>query len=155
MKFELRSIGYWAIIKISFTLNLVMGFLIGIFYAFFLMLMAPFMTELQGFGDMPMFEDGIGFLLILIPIAFSLLGAVFNTILLLIAAFIYNVVARLVGGLEFELRQCDVPPPQTYQAAPAHQYAAPPPPPPPPPVGPLPPDVQPPEEGTDSGRPQV
>ena len=36
MRYEIKSIGIWALIKISFFLNLVMGFITGVVYSFFL-----------------------------------------------------------------------------------------------------------------------
>ncbi len=160
MKFELHSIGYWTIVKVGFVLNLVVGLCFGILFALFVGGIMTIASELGGLGGMPMLEEdmpSIGILIILYPFLFGFVGAVINTIMWLIVAFVYNTIARLVGGLEFEMRQCDIAPTPAYQPAqPAYAApSAPPPPPPPPPVEPLPPDVQPPEEGTDSGKPQV
>jgi len=164
MKFELRSIGYWSVVKVGFILNLVVGLCFGFIFALFVGGMMTIMSEFGGMSGMPMLEEDIpsvGVLIILYPFLFGFVGAVLNTIFALIAAFVYNMIARLVGGIEFELKQQEMTPVATYQTSPS-QYAAqspqaqaPPPPPPPPSVEPLPPDVQPPEEGTDSGKPQV
>ena len=36
MRYELKSLGAWAFVKVSFFLNLVIGFIIGVLYAGFL-----------------------------------------------------------------------------------------------------------------------
>ncbi len=173
MKLELKSIGYWSIIKISFVVNLVLGaiigFVVGTFMSFF-MALASQMGEIGG-SSMPFFNEGSGaaggiVMIILLVIIYGFLGAIFNTILCIIATFIYNLAAKLLGGIELEFVDipANLPPysysgyqpsqPQAYQTPPPQQPAPPPPPPPPPlgppppppPVQPLPPDIEPPED---------
>lgn len=173
MKYEIKAIGYWSVIKISFILNLVIGFIFGIFYALF---MGAILSIAEQFGGMPSMPAetfdtlSTGAMIIIFPIMFSLMGAFFNTILALIITFVYNIIARLMGGLEFELSEIRVQPvsyapsqPQYYQPQsqpppappkPSPPASTPPPaesqpeppsrPSPPPPVQPLPPDVVPP-----------
>ena len=96
----------------------------------------------------------IGILMFVLPIVFAIGSAVFNTILCVIVIGIYNLVARIVGGLEFDFHSMEgfqqVPgtkpvasstPTATY--TPRQPYQQPPPPPPPdttPPPPPPPPD---------------
>lgn len=161
MKLELKSIGYWSVVKIAFVVNLVVGaiigFFIGVFMSFF-MALASEMGELGG-TPLPFFEDsGTGGIVMIIMMVFlyGFLGAIFNTILCIIGTFIYNMAAKLLGGIELEFAEVPVPmPPYAYGTYQPGQPSAPPyyappqrptPPPPPPPVQPMPPDMKPPEE---------
>ena len=152
MKYELRSIGYWSVIKISFVVNLVVGFLVGIFLAIFMSLMMALMGSVGELTGMPFPQDempSFGLLIIIYPLMLSLGGAVFNTILLLIIVFIYNIATKVMGGIEIELAEVAVLQP-TYEPSttpPPHAYPPrPETPPPPPPVEPMPPDMKPPDE---------
>jgi len=164
VKFELKSIGYWPLIKVSFLINLIVGFIGGLFFALFMGLMFSLIDQFGGMPGMPpMYTEEmapIGVMLVLYPFMFAIGGAVFYTIFFLIIAFIYNLIAKLVGGLEFTLKEVQLqpvgyptqPPPMYAQAQP--QQTPPPPtrptpPPPPPPVEPLPPDVTPPDDKPD------
>jgi len=139
MRYEIKSIGIWAFVKISFFLSLVIGFVFGLFYAaFFSMILAVGSAGPYGdIGDLPFDPGAIGpILLIILPIGFAIGSAVINTLLGVISIVVYNLIARLTGGLEFELQSVTsaapvsgmppVPPPQ-----PEPQRFAPPPPPPP------------------------
>jgi hypothetical protein len=169
MKFELKSIGYWPLIKVSFIINLIVGFILGLFFALFIGAMLSIMNEIGGMPGMPMYSDEmppLGFMLILYPFMFAIFGAVFYTILCLVIAFIYNMIAKVVGGLEFNLNEIRLQPvtytapqPAYYQPPqqtppppaqpPSSPPTPPPPPPPPPPVEPLPPDITPPDNRPD------
>lgn len=164
MKLELKSIGYWSVIKIAFVVNLILGaivgFFVGVFMSFF-MALASEMGELGG-SPFPFMEDGgaAGGLVMIIMMVFiyGFLMAIFNTILCIIATFIYNIAVKFLGGIEFEFAEIQTPmPPYAYGSyqqpgqPPAQPYYTPPPqrptpPPPPPPVQPMPPDMKPPEE---------
>jgi len=150
MKFELKSFGYWSVIRVSFIVNLLLGLLIGVFFAVFVGLMFSFITSFTGMAGMPAFEEEMPpflLLLILYPIMFGFGGAVFNTIIAVIGVFIYNMIGKFIGGLELEMTEMVLQP-----AVPAQQAARPPrQPPPPPPMQPLPPDMKPPDEKTDEG----
>ncbi len=167
MKLELKSIGYWSLIKVSFIVNFVLGLAIGLMYAVFFGFIMAITQSMGQFGNMPFPEEGIGVgvLVVVLPIFFGFLSAVFNTILVTIMAFVYNLIAKGIGGLELEFSQLPVqttnvayqnqaaavqtaPPPQPQkppvqpQQAPPQQPATPAPgsttPPPPPPVQPYP-----------------
>lgn len=159
MKFELRSISYWPLIKISFVINLIFGFVMGIFFALFIGVIFSLASNLSGLGGMPMFQEGmpsVGLLLILYPFIFGFGGAFINTIAALILAFIYNMVTKAIGGLEVELNQIILQPVATasaqmaqtpgYYVSSSHQPPVPPPP--PPPIQPLPPDMVPPPDSS-------
>lgn len=105
MRYELKNIGIWAFIKIAFFLNMVVGFVFGLFYAVItIMVLAmaasmPFMN-MQGV-DPEALNPGIIF--VTMPLMFSFIGAVFVTMFELIVLGLYNLFSRLLGGLEFKL----------------------------------------------------
>jgi hypothetical protein len=104
MKCELKRLGLWSVVKISFVVNLVLGFLLGIFYALFIMMLAfaPMTYMPRDFdSDFPMAVGGV--MMIILPIFMAGIAAVMNTILALIGALVYNLAAKLFGGLECEL----------------------------------------------------
>ncbi len=147
MRYEMKSVAVWPVVKVTFLLSLVLGFLLGLFLA---LIIGPMMAMMSSLG-MPesQMESGrlsIGALMLFLPIIYALLMAVFNTIGALIATGLYNLVARWGGGLEFELAQVvethEYRPAQpvvygtpTYSAPPAYPTPPPPPPPPPPQQG--------------------
>lgn len=162
MRYELKNIGIWAFIKIAFFLNMVVGFVFGLFYAvltimvFALAASMPFMN-MSGI-DPEALSPGI--LLVSFPLMFSFIGAVFVTMFELIVLVLYNLFSRFLGGLEFKLEPIEpatvvqnptavpaasVTPPVVpiAPAAPVAPSVAPilQPPPPPPPVAPVAPDV--------------
>ena len=107
MKLELKSIGIWSFFKISFIFNLIFGFIFGFIYAMFAGLILTFMSSMPMFdsGDINPDDLSIGVLMIGIPIFMAIFMAVINTIMGVIALGIYNLVAKLVGGLEFNFDQ--------------------------------------------------
>ena len=165
MKYELKSIGAWSFIKISFIVNLIVGFLIGLLYAMFLI---PFLTLMGNAGpfgtqtDIDFSDVPIGVMIIILPIMFAFGGAVFNTIFGLIVIGVYNLAARLLGGLEFNLNPtqvagpspaaASVQQPEMQQTEMRPTYAAPPPPPPRPSSRPVQPE-RPPDIPGDSDAP--
>ena len=84
MRYELKSIPYWAFIKIAFFINLIGGFIFGFFYAVFFSL---FISVLQNIPAMYEFDNlGIetapmGFMIIILPIFIGFFSAFFNTII--------------------------------------------------------------------------
>lgn len=155
MKFELKSIGYWSLIKVSFLINLIIGFILGLFFALFVGFMLSVIEQFGGMPGMPMYAEEmapIGIMLVLYPFMFAFFGAIFYTIFFLIVAFVYNMIAKVLGGIEFDLNEVQIRP-VAYTAPVSPSYAQPrqaaPPPPPPPPVEPLPPDITPPEDRKD------
>ena len=54
MRYELKSIGIWSFVKISFFMNLILGAVFGFFYAIFLGLFVSLM------GNTPLADD-LGF----------------------------------------------------------------------------------------------
>jgi len=168
MKMELKSIGYWSLLKISFVINFVMGLVFGLFYAILLGFIVAISSNIGNIGGMGFSPDELpafGIMVIIFPLMFGFGAAVFNTILYLILAFVYNITAKAFGGLELNLEQVQEhtqyampqqsvsgavhqaqkppqaqfqqsPPPPTPQQTQSEQRPSPTPPPPPPPVQP-------------------
>ncbi|MCK4857020.1 MAG: DUF3566 domain-containing protein [candidate division Zixibacteria bacterium] len=129
MKYELKRIAVWPVIRITFMLSLVLGFITGIFYAIFITMFAFLPMQMGGtFGsepDLPMAVGGI--LLVIMPIFMAGFMAVINTIMAIITTLVYNLAARLTGGLEWELAPLDkrvIQPASTTPPPPADQPGA-------------------------------
>ncbi|MEW5993006.1 MAG: DUF3566 domain-containing protein [Candidatus Zixiibacteriota bacterium] len=106
MRYEIKSIGVWAFLKVSFFFNLVIGFLFGLFYALILGFMMTIMSQVPQFYEefnFPMESVSVGFLLIIMPIFCAIVGAILYTIIGVILVLIYNLIARIVGGFEVNL----------------------------------------------------
>jgi len=136
MRYEVKSLGAWAFVKVSFFLNLIIGFIFGLLYAGFmgLVIAATSALPFEEVGQMPFDAEAIGpMFLVLLPIIFAVGGAIFHTLFGLIIIGAYNLIAKLVGGLEMTLDPVEQVQPvhtQPVQVAPPYQ----PPPPPPPPA---------------------
>ena len=105
MKLELKKISVWAAVKVSFVLNLILGFIIGIFYALMFMFLASLPMSLQAEESSRIFSVFAGVTAIFLPFICAFFCAVFNTALAAIMAFAYNLIVKLTGGLEFEFKQ--------------------------------------------------
>ncbi len=101
MKLELKRIGVWSLVKISFVVNLIFGFILGIFYAFLFALMAALPVNMEE-GSSGMFSVFAGVAAILLPFICAIACAVFNTILAAIGGWVYNLIAKATGGIELE-----------------------------------------------------
>ncbi|MFH1374589.1 MAG: DUF3566 domain-containing protein [bacterium] len=171
MRYEIKAIGFWPFIKISFFFNLIIGFLFGLLYALMLSVIMTIAGQLSNFPieglGVDIEELSIGGMVVIMPILFAILGAVFHTLIGVVLIAIYNLIARLVGGLEFDLKAVTAephptpaPPPTGVvigaPVVPPTQPSGPPPttpaPPMPPPSAPSPPPPGQSDPGTDSHR---
>jgi len=98
--YVLKKVPLWPVIKISFVLFIILGVLIGIFYAILLSISGIFASALTGgLGELG-FLKGLGF--VLVPIV-AIMYAVFGTIAVVIWTLIYNLLASIVGGIVLTL----------------------------------------------------
>jgi hypothetical protein len=125
MQYEINRFDLLTVFKVSFLVYLVVGFLIGILYSLIivqiLMMMGPMLES-------PVFDDfgSIGFMgAVTLAIFMAIFMAVVWSIITVIAAGIYNLIAGWVGGLKLELNQVAV----YYTQPPVAQQPAPQPPP--------------------------
>jgi hypothetical protein len=110
MKYEIKSVSIWSVIRVSFFVNLVIGFLVGILYAGLLsIVLASAASAPQLFGEqLDLGPLAAGVTMILVPVIFAFLAAVFNTLLAMACAVVYNLLGRTVGGLELTLESSSV-----------------------------------------------
>ncbi len=103
MTYEVKRFDLLSVFKISFLIYLVIGFMVGILYALVLLkMMAAFGPLLEG----EMFRD-VGQLGMVGALGLSLfmafIMAIIWSIITVIAAGVYNVLAGFIGGLRLEL----------------------------------------------------
>ncbi len=109
MRHELQSIGVWSVIKVSFFFNLVAGLLFGLLSAPFIgaFLSGLMASSLFSEFDSDPSELSMGFLFVVVPLISAGLWAVFNTIIMGVLAIVYNLVATMIGGIEFDYRDVE------------------------------------------------
>lgn len=105
MKLELKRIGVWSLVKIAFILNLIFGFIIGIFYALLFLFMASLPMTMAGDESMGVFSAFAGITAIFLPFICAIGCAIFNTLFAAIAALLYNMLVKVTGGIELDLDQ--------------------------------------------------
>ena len=106
--FEMRRIPVWPVMRVVFIIFLIIGIIVGLMYGF---MISSFGLLLSTLGESPLDEGfpligNLGFLMI--PI-FAIFYAVFGTIAAVIWAVIYNITASVVGGIELELEEKQMP----------------------------------------------
>lgn len=102
MRYEIRSISVWTTIKVGFFLNLITGFGLGVGYAFFSMFTLALSSDLMGYA-LGFSVMTPGQMLLMLPPLFAFGNAFFGTLLLAFIALFYNLIARLLGGVEMVL----------------------------------------------------
>ena len=125
--YVLRKIPLWPVIRMCFVIFIVIGILIGVFYA---LLLSSWGFLASSFGDSSLGNPfgilrNLGF--ILIPVI-AILYAIFGTIVVAIWVLIYNLIASVVGGIELMLDTSEkvVQPAQPRMAAPGESAHVPP-----------------------------
>ena len=106
MRYEIKSLGIWSFVKVSFFLHLVIGFVFGLFYAAMLMMVFAVASSapMDGMTGMRFDLRAVGpLLLIFLPIVMALGGAVYGTLLGVVLIVAYNLIVRMMGGIEFDL----------------------------------------------------
>ncbi len=104
--FVLKKIPLWPVIKMAFVVFIIIGIVIGVFYAMMLSMWGALMGSFTdaGFGEQFGMLRGLGF--VLIPII-AIMYAVFGTIVVAIWTVVYNLIAAVVGGIELVLEESD------------------------------------------------
>jgi hypothetical protein len=102
MNLELKKIDIWSCIKISFILYGIFGLAIGIFYAILLTFLGGVLSSFGGkeFGSFGgLFTGFLGvFMAFFLAIFYAVIGSIFTAIF----AWLYNVFAKVAGGVKFE-----------------------------------------------------
>jgi hypothetical protein len=109
MKIEVKRVGLFSTVKTLFVLGGVAGFMFGVVEWMFLAMIASVGESLPGglsgfdqAGMMDMLGAGIGALGIMLPLVGGFAGAVAGVFFGGILTGIYNIAARLWGGLEVD-----------------------------------------------------
>jgi len=103
MTYEIRKIDVWSVVKIAFFLYGIFGLLFGLFYAIILTMLGGILSQ---FG--PEFESMRGltgvlgiFMAFFLALFYAVIGAVGTAIF----TWIYNLLAKGLGGIKFYLEQ--------------------------------------------------
>ncbi len=109
----LKRIDPFSCAKINGIITAIFGLIIGLFWSAGIMMMGAFARELGGDPEgLFTILFGVG-AVIFLPILYGILGFIGG----LIAAWLYNVIAGMIGGIEVEFEQAAAPPPsQPMQA---------------------------------------
>jgi len=94
----LKRIGPWSCAKVSMVLYAVMGLLVGLMFSFFGLVLGSLGTG----SDIPTGAIGALFgvgAIIILPIFYGVLGFITGAL----TAWVYNLIAQYVGGLEIDL----------------------------------------------------
>jgi hypothetical protein len=105
VRYEFKSIGIWALIKVSFFLNLIFGFIFGVFYSLILIPLTRWVTQLTEVESLQYENDTTMGMLFLLPFLFALFAALFNTLFAAVIGALYNGIAKITGGLEFNIEK--------------------------------------------------
>jgi len=113
MRHEIRRIGMLSTIKTLFVVGGACGFALGLLQWFFFQSLlsysysATMQGDLTGMPGMPDLMALVGSLAWILPLIGGAGGAATGIVLGVIVALVYNVAARIWGGIEIELRPCD------------------------------------------------
>ncbi|MEW5874206.1 MAG: DUF3566 domain-containing protein [Candidatus Zixiibacteriota bacterium] len=113
LRHEIRRIGMLSTIKTLFVVGGACGFAIGLLQWFFLQSLLSYsysstmQSELTGMPGMPDLVGMAGSVAWILPLIGGAGGAATGIVIGVIVALVYNVAARIWGGIEIELRPCD------------------------------------------------
>ena len=102
MTYEIKKIDVWSVVKIAFILYGILGLIFGLFYAMILTMLGGILSQMGGeFGQISGFFTGAAGILMAFFMAlfYAVVGAIFTAIFV----WIYNVLAKLAGGIRFNL----------------------------------------------------
>lgn len=111
MRYELKSIPLWPVTKVAFFVNLVVGFVIGLLLAVFMMPIITTLATVAAYdaGELDYDAGPLSAMTMIIPFMAALWSAFFNTVLVIMIAFAYNLVVKIVGGVELNLEAVELP----------------------------------------------
>ncbi|MGB7063425.1 MAG: DUF3566 domain-containing protein [Candidatus Zixiibacteriota bacterium] len=103
MTYEIKKIDIWSVVKIAFILSGIFGLLAGLLYAVMLTMIGGILSQLGGeFEAMKGLTGAVGiFMAFFLALFYAVIGAVGAAI----STWIYNLLARGLGGFKFYLEQ--------------------------------------------------
>jgi hypothetical protein len=106
--YELRKCDIWSVMKIAFLMCGVTGFILGLFYAILLTIIGGILDMIWGgrFEEISGLFSGLFGFFMAFALAFTY--AVLGSIMAAILAWLYNLFARLVGGIRLTLEPVSV-----------------------------------------------
>ena len=103
MTYEWKRCDVWSVVKIAFLICGITGIIIGLFYAILLTLIGGFLGMVGGgeFEEISgLFSGVFGFFMaFVIAFTYAVVGAIMAAIL----TWLYNFIARIVGGIRITL----------------------------------------------------
>lgn len=105
MNYEIRRLDLMSVLKVSFLIYLVIGFLIGMFYALIITQMLALFSSFMGDQAITALGKIGGASIFIIAIVMAVFMAVLWSILTVIAAALYNLLAGSFGGIKVELAE--------------------------------------------------
>jgi hypothetical protein len=103
MVYELKRIHILPVIKITFIFSILIGVIMGIFYAFTITFIGSILQKMPDAESSMNFEFLGGFSVFFLIVFFAGSFAIFQTIIIAIILAIYNTLAGWVGGYKIEL----------------------------------------------------
>jgi len=102
-RLRINKMGVFSVAKMQAVLGLVIGLIIGVIYGAFIILYSLIGASLVG-GDAKLAVGGGGVVvgivvMIAVPITYAIVGFIGGAI----GAFVYNIFAGMIGGIEMEV----------------------------------------------------
>jgi len=102
-RLRINKMGVFSVAKMQAVLGLVIGLIIGVIYGAFIILYSLIGASLVG-GDAKLAVGGGGvvvgiIVMIAVPITYAIVGFIGGAI----GAFVYNIFAGMIGGIEMEV----------------------------------------------------
>jgi len=105
MRYELKSIPLWPVVKVFFPINFIAGFVFGLLLAFISTGFISFYNEVLQVSN-PGYDVELvpsKMLIILVPLLMAFSNAIFTTTFIVIITFFYNIFVKFTGGVELNL----------------------------------------------------
>ncbi|UCG62871.1 MAG: hypothetical protein JSV52_06195 [Candidatus Zixiibacteriota bacterium] len=105
MNYEIKSIPIWPLTRLAFFVNLIVGFIGGIFLAVFMVPLLAFVNAMAAYdtGYIDIDAGPTGAAAMMLPFLSALWCACFGTLFVIILGLVYNLTAKIIGGVECHL----------------------------------------------------
>ncbi len=109
MLLEIKKVNVWSVVKVSFVVCAILGFVIGLLYGFIILSLGSLLSSLtnEEFGPLGgLYSGGVGavFFIFFMPLLFAFIFSVFYGVIITgFLGWLYNVVAKFTGGARFNV----------------------------------------------------